>query len=70
MNYDDKRHYQLMVVRAVQNRWEKAVIYEDVEMGYEEWLNRYLNRLEQTDQFEQLQAFIDYHTDDENIRKR
>lgn len=69
MNPSEKSRYREMVVRAVQNQWERAILYQDYEGPYEKWLHIYLTELERTDQFEQLQAFIDYHNYD-NIRKR
>lgn len=65
----EKLRYRAMVVRAIQSQWEKTVLYQDYEGSYETWLNKYLNKLEAEENYEQLQAFIDYHNYD-NIRKR
>lgn len=64
MSDTEKRNYQLKVVRVVQDLWEKAVIYQGYEASYEKWLNTYLDELEASDRFEPLQAFIDYHKND------
>ena len=57
----DKQRYQYMIAKSVQSKWQNSVIYGGFEESYEKWLNKYLESLEQSDQFEQLQAFIDYH---------
>lgn len=69
MDPKNQRRYQLAVVRVIQDHWEKAVIYQEYEGSYEAWLNKYLNNLEANEQYEQLQAFLDYHNYD-NIRQR
>lgn len=70
MSEPEKARYRAMVVQAVQKQWENAVIYQEYEGSYEKWLHIYLDRLEAKENYEQLQAFIDYHTTNDHTRKR
>ena len=60
MDKFEKQRYQIMVARSVQRKWEDAVIYQNYEESYESFLNKYLEHLEYTEQYEHLQAFIDH----------
>ena len=61
MDKYEKQRYQIMVARSIQQKWENAVIYQGYEDSYESFLNKYLEHLEHTEQYEHLQAFIDHH---------
>lgn len=73
MDQYEKLKYQLMVSRSIQQKWEKAVIYQDYEDSYESFLDKYLEHLEYTEQYEHLQAFMDHYQrikKHDNLRKQ